>query len=45
MLALKLATKRNCKNKNGEKSQKFVTKCLKLLQNSCYIISVKFVKF
>ena len=42
---LKLATKRKCENKNVENSQKFVTKCFKMLHNSCYIISVIFVKF
>ena len=40
MLAEKLVTKRNCENKKGENSQKFVTKCFKMLHNS-YIISVK----
>ena len=45
MLASKLATKRNCENKKGENSQKFVTKCLKLLHNSFYKISVIFIKF
>ena len=45
MLAWKIATKRNCENKKDENSQKFATKCLKLLHNSCYIISEIFVMF
>ena len=42
---MKISDKTILKNKNSENSQKFVTKCLKLLHNSFYIISVVFVKF
>ena len=42
---MEISDKTKIKNKKVENSQKFVTKCLKLLHNSCYIISVLIEKF